>query len=127
MRATKRQMLGTNVKLIRVSGTGVRKIACVLIAVLFGCLATSAQSQRPASTPSSDLGRDNLSRVAASAADLKIVLLRDAGLLVELRRWIAKDATDHGQVVSDPDLTNDAIFAPWQLFLCSGTDIFCPE
>jgi protein involved in polysaccharide export with SLBB domain len=103
-------MLGTNVKLIRVSGTGVRKIACVLIAVLFGCLATSAQSQRPASTPSSDLGRDNLSRVAASAADLKIVLLRDAGLLVELRRWIAKDATDHGQVVSDSDLTNDAIF-----------------
>jgi len=87
-----------------------RRVACVLIAVLFGCLVTSAQNQRTASMPSSDLGRDNLSRVAASAADLKIVLLRDAGLLVELRRWIAKDATDHGQVVSDSDLTNDAIF-----------------
>lgn len=110
MTATKRQMLGTNVESIRVSGTGMRRVACVLIAVLFGCLATSAQNQRTASIPSSDLGRDNLSRVAASAADLKIVLLRDAGLLVELRRWIAKDATDHGQVVSDSDLTNDAIF-----------------
>jgi len=114
MTAMKRQLLETNVKSIRMSVTGMRRTACVLIAVLFGCLATSAQNQRSASMPSSerssDLGRDNLSRVAASAADLKIVLLRDAGLLVELRRWIAKDATDHGQVVSDPDLTNDAIF-----------------
>jgi polysaccharide export outer membrane protein len=110
MTAVKRQMLGTNVKPIRVSVTGMRRVACVLIAVLFGCLATSAQNQRTASTASSDLGRDNLSRVAASAADLKIVLLRDAGLLVELRRWIAKDSTDYGQVVSDSDLTNDAIF-----------------
>lgn len=59
--------------------------------------------------PSSDLGRENLSRVAASAAELKIVLLKDPGLMVELRRWIAKDATDHGQVISDSDLTNDAI------------------
>jgi protein involved in polysaccharide export with SLBB domain len=60
--------------------------------------------------PSSDLGRENLSRVAASATELKIVLLKDPGLMVELRRWIAKDATDHGQVISDSDLTNDAIF-----------------
>src|SRR5271156_7244303 len=110
MTAMKRQLLETNVKSIRMSVTGMRRTACVLIAVLFGCLATSAQNQRSASMPSSDLGRDNLSRVAASAADLKIVLLKDAGLLVELRRWIAKDATDHGQVVGDPDLTNDAIF-----------------
>src|SRR5271155_5043188 len=114
MTAMKRQLLETNVTSIRMSVTGMRRTACVLIAVLFGCLATSAQNQRSASMPSSerssDLGRDNLSRVAASAADLQIVLLRDAGLLVELRRWIAKDATDHGQVVGDPDLTNDAIF-----------------
>jgi hypothetical protein len=105
MTAVKRQMLGTNVKPIRVSVTGMRRVACVLIAVLFGCLATSAQNQRTASTASSDLGRDNLSRVAASAADLKIVLLRDAGLLVELRRWIAHErchfrALGGGQPVS---------------------------
>ena len=60
--------------------------------------------------PTSDLGRENLSRVAASAPELKIVLLKDPGLMVELRRWVAKDATDHGQVISDSDLTNDAIF-----------------
>jgi protein involved in polysaccharide export with SLBB domain len=52
----------------------------------------------------------NLSRVAASAAELRSVLLTDVGLMVELKRWVAKDATSHGQIVSDPDLTNDAIF-----------------
>jgi polysaccharide export outer membrane protein len=48
--------------------------------------------------------------VAASAADVKTVLVRDSGLMVELKRWVAKDATDHGQIVSDSDLTDDAIF-----------------
>jgi protein involved in polysaccharide export with SLBB domain len=48
--------------------------------------------------------------VAASAADIKAVLLKDTGLLVELKRWVAKDATGHGQIISDGDLTDDAIF-----------------
>jgi polysaccharide biosynthesis/export protein len=69
-----------------------------------------AQNQRPTPTLGSDLGRDNLSRVAASAAQLKAVLLTEVGLMVELKRWVAKDATDHGQIISDSDLTNDAIF-----------------
>ena len=86
------------------------RIACTLAAVAVVCSAMFAQTQRPVSIPSSDLGRDNLSRVAASATELKAVLLRDTGLLVELKRWVAKDATDHGQVISDSDLTNDAIF-----------------
>ncbi len=30
--------------------------------------------------------------------------------MVELKRWVAKDATDHGQLIDDRDLTNDAIF-----------------
>ena len=88
----------------------ISKTAYLLIAISAACIGTPAQNQRPAPMPSSDLGRENLSRVAASAAELKIVLLKDPGLMVELRRWIAKDATDHGQVISDSDLTNDAIF-----------------
>src|SRR5271170_4211134 len=91
-------------------GRRVRRILCVLIVALSTGIASSAQNQRPAPLPSSDLGRDNLSRVAASATELKAVLLKDAGLLVELKRWVAKDATDHGQIISDSDLTNDAIF-----------------
>ena len=86
------------------------RTAYLLTTILTACIGTSAQNQRPAPMPSSDLGRQNFSRVSASAAELKIVLLKDPGLMVELRRWVAKDATDHGQVISDSDLTNDAIF-----------------
>lgn len=74
------------------------------------CAGAQAQERRAAPLASSELGRENLSRVAASAGELKLVLLKDPGLLVELKRWSAKDATDHGQIVSDADLTNDAIF-----------------
>src|SRR4029077_2485712 len=54
--------------------------------------------------------RENLSRVAASAGEIKVVLLRDPGLMVELKRWAAKDAAEHRQIVSDSDLTNEAMF-----------------
>jgi len=52
----------------------------------------------------------NLSRVAASASEIRAVLARDAGLMVELKHWVARDATEHGQVVTDSDLTDDGIF-----------------
>src|SRR5271156_1054933 len=95
---------------VRIRRRGVRGVMCVLVALGLGCGATLAQNQRQAPTIGSDLGRDNLSRVAASATELKAVLLTEVGLLVELKRWVAKDATDHGQIISDSDLTNDAIF-----------------
>jgi protein involved in polysaccharide export with SLBB domain len=59
---------------------------------------------------SSDLGRENLNRVAASAAQIRAVLAKDVGLLVELKRWVAKEATDNGQVVDDANLTDQGIF-----------------
>src|SRR6267378_1398939 len=58
----------------------------------------------------SDLSQENLSRVAASADQLKEVLVRDAGILVELKRWVAKEATDNGQIVEDSTLSDQAIF-----------------
>jgi protein involved in polysaccharide export with SLBB domain len=58
----------------------------------------------------SDLTKDNLDRVAASAAQIKVVLATSPGLVVELKRWIAKEASDNGQIVSDEDLTDDAVF-----------------
>src|SRR6202521_2372065 len=72
--------------------------------------AAQAQQRNDNTRSTSDLGVQNLSRVAASAAELKAVLLKDPGLMVELKRWIAKDATDHGQIVGDTDLSNYAIF-----------------
>src|SRR5215469_12620121 len=61
-------------------------------------------------TEPSDLAQENLNRVAASAAQIKIVLAKDEGLMVELKRWVAKEATDNGQVVDDANLTDQAIF-----------------
>ena len=58
----------------------------------------------------SELANENYSRAAASAAQIKAVLAKDAGLMVELKRWVAEEATGNGQVVDDADLSDDAIF-----------------
>src|SRR5216684_9397657 len=57
-----------------------------------------------------DLTQENLGRVAASAIQIRSVLIKDEGLLVELKRWVAKEATDGGQVVEDSSLTDQAIY-----------------
>lgn len=85
-----------------------RIVAVVFFAVLV-CTA-KAQNQRSSGIPSSELSQQNMSLVAAPAADIKAVLMTDPGLMVELKRVVAKDATDHGQIVAESDLTNDAIF-----------------
>ena len=100
-----------NARAIRISEGSAPRVICVLIALVLGCSAALAQNQRPAPAIGSDLGRDNLSRVAASATELKSILLTEVGLMVELKRWIAKDASSHGQIVSDQDLASEAIFA----------------
>lgn len=69
-----------------------------------------AQNQRPNSVPSPELAQDNLSQVAASATEIKTVLVQNPGLMVELKRWVAQDATAQGQIVTESDLTEDAIF-----------------
>ena len=58
----------------------------------------------------SELEKDNLSHVAASSVQIREVLVNNAGLLVELKSWIAKEAADNGQVVKDSDLTDQAVF-----------------
>jgi polysaccharide export outer membrane protein len=58
----------------------------------------------------SDLSKENSDRVAASAAQIKEALVKDGGILVELKRWVAKEATDNGQIIDDSSLTDDAIF-----------------
>lgn len=57
-----------------------------------------------------DLTKENLDRVAASAIQIRSVLIKDEGLMVELKRWVAKEATDNGQVVEDSSLSDQAIF-----------------
>jgi protein involved in polysaccharide export with SLBB domain len=58
----------------------------------------------------SDLAAENYGHLAAAASDIRDVLLRDSGLLVELKRIAIKEATDNAQIVEDSALTDDAIF-----------------
>lgn len=78
--------------------------------LLSSCRVARAQERLPTPTPASDLARQNFERVAASASQIEVVLHKDSGLMVELKRWVAKDATDNGQLVSDSDLTDQAIY-----------------
>jgi len=77
------------------------------------CLAAACSivfAQARQQVQKSDLGRQNMARVAATVGQLVAILHKDPGLMVELKTWIAKDATDHGQLISDSDLTDEAIF-----------------
>jgi protein involved in polysaccharide export with SLBB domain len=72
--------------------------------------AQQGESRGSRTSDLSDLAKDNLNRVAASPVQIKAILVKDAGLLVELKHWVAKEATDNGQVVEDSNLTDQAIF-----------------
>lgn len=97
------------------------KQSTVWATVIFLCALVQAQSQgrmrdevidrAQSRTPQlSELAKDNLNRVAASSVQIRAVLVKDTGLLVELKRWVAKEAADNGQVVEDSSLSDQAIF-----------------
>src|SRR5579863_2272824 len=95
---------------------------CLALAFAFcGSAHAQQQAERPRATrgqdrnasgveQAPDFAQENLGRVAASAIQIRAVLVKDEGLLVELKRWVAKEATDSGQVVEDSQLTDQAIF-----------------
>jgi len=92
----------------------VRKIAgMAILALALACWTATSTAQNQSSSgnrSTSDLDHLNLSRVSASATQIKGVLIQDPGLMIELKRWVAKDAADHGQIVGESDLSDDAIF-----------------
>jgi len=58
---------------------------------------------------SPDLAADNLDHVAATAEEILEFLKRDAGLMVELKRLLARDAAAAGQLLDETDLTDPAV------------------
>jgi protein involved in polysaccharide export with SLBB domain len=68
--------------------------------------APSEYTQQP--RPDQDPG--SRSRVAAPVEQIRAVLTKDPGLLVELERVVEKEAISKGQLVEDSDLTEQAIF-----------------
>src|SRR3984885_3182326 len=86
------------------------RVAAISAAIALSAALSFGQS-RPSTPASSELGRMNLSHVAASASQIKAVLVGDPGLMVELKRWVAKAAGDHGEIFGEADLSGDAILA----------------
>jgi polysaccharide biosynthesis/export protein len=95
---------------IRARGSQRKALMGVSLAVLLCCVGVIGQTQQQKPVSQSELARENLSRVAANTEELGLILHRDPGLMVEVKRWIAKDATDHGQIITEADLAEDAIF-----------------
>ncbi len=87
---------------------GARRVAAgaLVTFLLGGASYLAAAQQRDTAT---DWGTDNLEFVAASARQIRDVLARDPGLMVELKRLIAKRATDRGQIVAEQDLEDSAV------------------
>ena len=71
------------------------------------------QSQRPERQDqqehAADWATDNLDLVSASPTQIREVLAKDPGLMVELKRLMAKQAIERGQIVAEQDLADDAI------------------
>jgi polysaccharide export outer membrane protein len=86
-------------------------LACIALLLVVQSWIAFAQTQKAAPVTESDLERQNMEHVAATSGQLFAVFRTNPGLMVELRRWIASDATAHGQVIADDDLTDEAIFA----------------
>jgi len=86
--------------------------AIVLSVAFLACPFVIWAQESPAADPiaPSGLAAENLNRVAASVAQVEELLRKDPGLLVELKRWVAKEATDRGQILDDSELTEQAIF-----------------
>jgi protein involved in polysaccharide export with SLBB domain len=85
-------------------------LAVSVVFVLSCCAVSMGQARQQPVNGQSELARQNMERVAATVGQLVTIFHRDPGLMVELKSWIAKDATDHGQLISDSDLTDEAIF-----------------
>jgi protein involved in polysaccharide export with SLBB domain len=70
---------------------------------------SNATRSRRLSQPS-DLANENYEHLAAAPRQVQEVLVKDPGLLVELKRLAIKEATDNGQIVEDSSLADQAIF-----------------
>jgi polysaccharide export outer membrane protein len=88
-----------------------------VFALRLGAQESSRQQREPLdgsaarrSSEASDLVKENLDRVGASAEQIRAVLTKEPGIMVELKRWVARDAANSGQIVEDSALSDQGIF-----------------
>lgn len=85
-------------------------VAALAIALAICVTAADTQDATPSQQSQSELAQQNLNFVAASAAQIKAILVGDAGLMVAVKQLVADQATSAGQIIDESDLTDEAIF-----------------
>lgn len=68
-----------------------------------------AQKKNQQVTSGSGIVADNLDRVAATVNQILEIVNGDAGLMVELKRVLAEDAGESGQILEESDLSESAV------------------
>jgi protein involved in polysaccharide export with SLBB domain len=68
-----------------------------------------AQKKNEQAPRGSGIVADNLDRVAATANQILEIVNGDAGLMVELKRVLAEDAGESGQILEESDLSESAV------------------
>jgi len=81
-------------------------LAGVFLALMLGF---SGGPAIPAQEQATDWATDNLDMVSASPDQIREVLGKNPGLMVELKRLMAKQASDKGQIVGEQDLMDSVI------------------
>jgi len=83
-------------------------VAGALFSLLVGFAGAKGVPAQDHEQPS-DWATDNLDLVSASAAQIRDVLGKNPGLMVELKRLMAKQAIERGQIVTERDMTDSAM------------------
>jgi len=84
-------------------------LVCALLSFVPGLIRAQGSSSFAGSGERTDIVTENLRRVAATAEQILDILNRNPGLMVELKRWIAQDAGESGQVLEESDLNDNAL------------------
>ncbi len=82
------------------------------LATGFASTGRTQESQTPAPTPAvppADIIKDNLDRAAATPEQILEDLNKDAGLMLEFKQALARDAGINGQILEEGDLSETAI------------------
>ncbi len=96
--------------------------------------APNSQTSPGARQSQTEIEREK-SRVAAPAEQIRVILVKDPGLLVELERLVEREAISNGQLVEIPilqrkpsssDSRTISLSARPRRVWCSITDICCP-
>ena len=95
-----------------VSRHGVCRDVALFLLLLAGPLfpilsfAQAAPPRDARAASASDLSKENQSLVAAAEQDIENILRANPGLMIELKHWVAREATEQGQLISESELSD---------------------